>query len=59
MSNGAVPVACRFLTSGSFQNIIGDITRVHQLSVSRAINGVIDALYRKRVREIKMPGEPA
>ena len=52
---GQLLIALRFYASGSFQSVIGDATRVHQSSVSRVIDSVTESLYRKGVREIKMP----
>lgn len=50
-----VMAALRFYASGSFQSVVGDAMGVHQSSVSRAVAGVTEALYRKGLREIKMP----
>lgn len=48
-----VLISLRFYASGSFQSVIGDATSVHQSSVSRAIAGVTEALYRKALTDIK------
>lgn len=50
-----VLTALRFYSSGSFQSVVGDATRLHQSSVSRVIDGVTEVLYRKGLREIYMP----
>ncbi len=35
-------------------SVVGDAMSVHQSSVSRAIAGVIQAIYRKALSEVKM-----
>lgn len=52
-----VLVALRFYASGSFQSVLGDSSHLSQASVSRIIR-VTDVLYRKSLREIKMPRQP-
>ncbi|XP_064120441.1 putative nuclease HARBI1 [Macrobrachium nipponense] len=53
-----VLVMLRFLASGTFQNVIGDVTGMSQASVSRIISQVTDVLYNKARTEIKRPQNP-
>lgn len=46
-------VALRFYASGSFQSVVGDVTGLSQSSVSRVINKVSMALYRKALTYLK------
>ncbi|XP_018026978.1 putative nuclease HARBI1 isoform X2 [Hyalella azteca] len=45
----------RFLASGSFQNVVGDISGLSQPSVSNIITSVTNALAEKSLNEVKMP----
>ena len=51
----SVLLALRFFASGSFQSVLGDSCGLDQASISRILNKVILALFRKARREIKMP----
>lgn len=50
-----VLAALRFYASGSFQSVVADSTGLSQATISRIINKVSSALYRKAKNEIKMP----
>lgn len=50
-----VLVTLRFLASGTFQSVIGDMAGVTQSSVSRVVNSVVNVLSQKAMRDIKMP----
>lgn len=60
-SSHAVPthtqilVALRFFANGSFLSDVEDATGLSQSSVSRIIDNVTDALYRKSIIDINMP----
>ncbi|KAG7174112.1 putative nuclease HARBI1 [Homarus americanus] len=50
-----VLVALGFYTSGNLQSSVGNSTGLSQTSVSRVINKVTDALFKKGLTEIRMP----
>ena len=52
-----VPITLRFFATGTFQNVVGDLSRVDQSTVSRNVTRVTDAFLRHMNEFIEWPDQ--